>query len=340
MTLDLVIARLSNGCPARDPAGRWVCNDGFVTDPIRELLESPIKTGDDGSRWYLWLGLIGVLAAAVVAILAFVQRGEPEAVSIDPLQVPTTTAAPLVPFESERPIVYHPTVLPEGWESCQVQLGLPTVGDEMCNPEDDSRWVKIAVLASGPPGGSPIEAHPGISVLREDPPQVGVTVGQTGYKIWAEGLTLDTVVEIASSLPIASPDLFDVPAESNVATLDESTIVELLGYTVSTTDVRSLGGGSWAVTAPGLRLDTFPLGASRELSCSANADLVMGLEHAELISAQHALIVGERQGPDGSPGADAVWCQRNRYWHLSSDLPAASLADRAIIMESTIAGLP
>ncbi len=151
-----------------------------MTDPIRELLQSPIETNERGPTWYLWLGLVGVLAAVVVAVLAFVQREGSEAASTEAIEVSTTTAAPLVPHEPERPIVYHPTVLPEGWEACQVQLGLPTVGDEMCNPDDDSRWLKIAILASGPPGGSPIEAHPGISVLRDDPPQVCVTVGQTG----------------------------------------------------------------------------------------------------------------------------------------------------------------
>lgn len=307
----------------------------------RSLLDSPLPP-ERSRRWWPIAALAAVVVAAAVLWLLAVAISDDDqtAVSSPPSSVATSTTAPLpelVAFTAEPPALYYPTVLPAGMELCAAALGQPLHGDEFCDPTDDARWIQIALVPDGAPGGEPVEGIPGITVLGETPPEVGVNINEvTGFRLWAAGVSLDQLIEVAASLPISDPGILAGEDEPPVV-LDEGTLRSIVGR--HDAEVRGDPAGGWTVYAGDLMLYTavfFPEASE------GSREMVAGLVKPRLVSEQHGLVVGGSVVGDRSPGprAQAVWIQGGRWWHLDGEGTIVAVATIATQMEAAIAGLP
>jgi hypothetical protein len=92
-----------------------------------------------------------------VAVWVLWSDDDPESVVSGATSTPTTeaiststTALPPVVLEAylpDPPILYHPTMLPDGWEACRV-VDDSSIGDRFCDPADDESWVQVSVKES------------------------------------------------------------------------------------------------------------------------------------------------------------------------------------------------
>ncbi|MEN8234175.1 MAG: hypothetical protein ABFR89_04555 [Actinomycetota bacterium] len=120
----------------------------------------------------------------------------------------TTAALEVVlwPYESDPPILYHPTALPKGWETCRV-VEDASKGDRFCDPQDPDRWVQVRVRQARD------ARYDGLPPVGDDDNGVWVERGATNEVAYRRSgnwivvrnddtLPAETLVEIATSIPV------------------------------------------------------------------------------------------------------------------------------------------
>jgi hypothetical protein len=122
----------------------------------------------------------------------------------------TTTSAsmPLVAFQSDPPLLQHPTVLPEGWESCRV-LEDASRGDRFCDPQNPDEWVQVAIrypqtvdsFDSAPSTGDDFD---GKWLSSGETNEVAYLRGFTYVSVMSSTVPADTILAIAASIPTVS----------------------------------------------------------------------------------------------------------------------------------------
>jgi hypothetical protein len=306
------------------------------------LLDSPLSKKP--RRWWpLILVVAGVVVAVMVWILAIVLAGDGSGDDAAPTEsAPSTTAVqPLVAFSEDPHMLHHPTLLPAGMELCGASLGVSLAGDQFCDPDDEGRWIRVAsIVGGGAPGGTPVEGFPGVTVVSEGRPEVGVNInGRAGFRLWSQGVALDRLIEVAASLPINDPLVLAPSADELPVVLDESTLAALIGRPDAT--ARRDANGGWTVLGGDLLLYT-PRLVPGATDFATDREMVSQLASPRLVSPEHGLVVGG--GPPNLPGvregARAFWIQGGRWWDLQGAVSINTMVALASQMEAAIAKLP
>ncbi len=318
------------------------------------LLESPIPPGRPGSGWLAGFGIAVVVVAGIAAVwFGFLADGGlPDeddtsvgsaGTSISDNTVQSTSTVPallLDSFAPEPPLLYYPTLLPDGWELCR-QLEDKSKGDRFCDPDDDesSSWLQVTVrdagavrLGQGQSTGGP---HGGIWLENGDRIEVAYNAGQFLVVVVAtEGdLTEDDVLAISESIPLVGGR--DTLYGSYELPLDLGAVTdEQLAGLVSAID-------------PDPRIAGRRAGEAQIFTSSGSVYVFFGdgytvpdfgptLSFPYLVAADRPLVVGE------SPSrgiAYAVWDQRGHGWRFEIQGTADDVKTLAFDLIDRIAAL-
>ena len=318
------------------------------------LLESPIPPGKPGRGWLAGIGIVVVVVAGIAAVwFGFLAdgglpdeddtSGGSAGTSIASNTVQTTPTVPALVLDSfvpEPPLLYYPTLLPEGWELCR-QLEDKSKGDRFCDPDDDESlsWLQVTVKDAGAVrldrGQSTGDPHGGVWLEKGDRIEVAYPSGQFLVVVLAteSDLTEDDVLAISESIPLVGGR--DTLYGSYELPLDLGAVTdEQLAGLVSAID-------------PDPRIAGRRAGEAQIFTSSGSVYVFFGdgytvpdfgptLSFPYLVAADRPLVVGE------SPSrgiAYAVWDQRGHSWRLETQDTAEDITTLALDLIDRIAAL-
>lgn len=314
----------------------------LVTSPYDEEPRSP-------KRRVLSVSL-GVVAVVVVGVVSWIAFGGDDvstetqqsgtAISSSTSSTTTLPAIPLVSYESDPRLLYHPTVLPFGWETCRV-LEDASKGDRFCNPEDSEEWLQISLKEFAPAVSSKFETAPltgddngGRWFDQGERTEVAYLSGGRLITVMTRGsVTPEFLVEIAASIPLVS-DLDSLTGEHEASlALDEVSDAALVSLLADFGDVPSVTrrGGSFQVRSGSLTLSAVP---TRGFFVVPN--IGADIPQPRLVPSDRPLVVGESESRGR---AFAVWDQSGFGWSFEGQLDAKDAAAIAITLIERISAL-
>ncbi|MBT8212510.1 MAG: hypothetical protein KJN71_05120 [Acidimicrobiia bacterium] len=299
------------------------------------LLTSPLPERD--LRPNMPLRALGVVAIAVLVggLSWWVLSGDGSAGSA----VPTTTDESIASTSStvasvqlevvapDPPVLYHPTLLPAGWELCRA-LDDSAVGDRFCDPNDSASWVQVSLEGAGLVGldaPNPTgDDHGGVWLDQGDYNEVGYLRAFV-YVVVANRGTIppDTLLEVAASIPMVASfdDLYgryEVPLDLSSVT-DDQLVALLSGIEGEATVVRRPGEAQvfkprlflYAFWGDGLVVPDFPA----------------SIPQPRLVAGDRPILVGETT--NGQRGY-ALWDQGGYGWRIEGQINADEAAMLAV----------
>jgi hypothetical protein len=301
-------------------------------DALNRLMESPLPP-ESGKRRRIWIVLaVGVVLAFVVGLV--LRHGSEERVGASsdtnevttPATMTTLPQMVLVEYLPEPALLYHPTVLPLGWQKCR-QLEDSSRGDRFCDPDQEDVWIQVAIRDATPvvlANAVPIsDAHGAMWLSQTDPVEIAVPSGTFSLVVAlgnrVDGEDLLAVVEsipLVSSrdslygsyeLPLAMADLTEEQLAGLVAAVDENPRV--VGQGDAQGDVQ--------VYAAAVTLRAFPNEDSGTLP-----DFAATLSLPRLLVTDRPVVVGETPSRGRSV---AVWDQRQSSWRLEGQMSSVEM---------------
>lgn len=301
------------------------------------LLVSPIPPKKAGrGRVVGWGVLLLVVAGFAAVLFAFSTDDDPPGETVTSggaVEASTTISEPsastmarvvLTRFESDPPLLYYPTLLPEGWETCR-QLEDKSKGDRFCDPDDEpASWLQVAVkdadlvrLDQGRSSGD----HGGVWLESGERSEIAYPVGQfLAVVISTEtDLTEDDVLAISESIPLVGARAtlygsYELPLDLDAVT-DEQLAELVEGIDPDPRIAGRRTGEAQIFTSTGSLYLFFGDGYTVP-------DFGPTVPYPYLAVADRPLVVGE------SPSRGivyAVWDQRGYGWRLETQVTAGDI---------------
>ena len=312
----------------------------------KSLLESPYEDRDRSSPSAMLIGSIvfGLIIVAGVGA-AFVFRGGGSAEGADAgvsstNTSPTTTvedtvAVVLGPVETDEQILYHPTILPTGWSACDVSENRASA-DKFCG-EDDSAWVSVKLVNPGTVSrskGVSAGVFSGLWLSDSDPRELFFPTSEHAATIvQARGLTIDNLLEIASSIPYVGEAASLVPDYELPLAFETLTEEHFSGLFAMIGDEPNVDLERFNVTVAG---ENAALTGFR-LRGYWTPDAAVEIPLPRLVPADRPLVVGV--SPDRGRGY-AVWDQGGFGWRLEGNLTVEQATNLALEIVATMADFP
>ncbi len=312
----------------------------------KSLLESPYEDRKRSSASPLVIATIvfGLfIVAGVGAAFLFGGSGSPQASETDvPGTNPTTTTTRLDtaevvlgPVEADEQILYHPTILPIGWSACDLSENRASA-DKFC-AEDDSAWVSVKVVDPGTvsrSNGVSAGVFSGLWLSDSDPMELFFPTSEHAATIvQARGLTIEKLLEIASSIPYVGDAASLVPDYELPLAFETLTEDHFSGLFATIGDQPKVNLERFNVTVAG---ENAVLTGFR-LRGYWTPDAAVEIPLPRLVAADRPLVVGV--SPERGRGY-AVWDQGGFGWRLEGNLTLEQATSLALDIVGAMADFP
>jgi hypothetical protein len=312
----------------------------------KSLLESPYEDRHRSSPSPLVIGTIVFGLVIVVGVgAAFVFRGGgasqagevdvPGSKTASTTTLDDTVEIVLGPVAADEQILYHPTILPTGWSACDVSENRASA-DKFC-AEDDSAWVSVKLVDPGTVSrskGVSAGVFSGLWLSDSDPMELFFPTSEHAATIvQARGLTIEHLLEIASSIPYVGDAASLVPDYELPLAFETLTEEHFSGVFESIGDQPKVNLERFNVTVAG---ENAVLTGFR-LRGYWTPDAAVEIPLPRLVLADRPLVVGV--SPDRGRGY-AVWDQGGFGWRLEGNLTVEQVTSLARDIVAAMADFP
>lgn len=251
----------------------------------------------------------------------------------------TVSATDFVAYESG--ILFHPRVLPHGFELCGAQLGRPVAGDVFCDPTDQSHWLRVRyadrfTLSLG--DHDPLAGVPGGAVLSAaDPIEVAAPVSNTDVLVFTgSGLSVDELTRLAVSVPLVG--------ERKLIVGNGEPKIDLAGLDFERLLDRDLATAFIEVDERGELMLSHGFGAAGGImlivanpATTPLVDAVVHMSRPRLITDSAAnFVVSDLDVGDGRTHSQVLWADRGWVWNL---MATDSLTETLALARGLAAGV-
>lgn len=308
----------------------------------KSLLESPYAKQSDGSSKRVWITGAAMVVALAVAVGIFLVLSDGP--TQDVANVSTTTSGELsavpavvdlVPTNEDPQLLIHPTVLPDGWQACDVTEDYGSA-DRFCG-SDESLWVSVKFVSPEsfrPPDTTPTGVLGGEWVNDSEPVEIHFPInGHYTAIVQSQGLDREQTLEVATSIPIVGQrqsliGSYEIPIEGRDVTEDD---IAALFATISDDPDVELGRYEFRVRSPLATLYAF------RTSALWTDDAATDFPYPRMLPADRPLVVGESVDRNK---AFAVWDQGGFAWSLEGSLDADQVSALALDIVTKVADYP
>lgn len=295
----------------------------------RSLLEPVHEDGSDHPFLGTTIGVLLVVVVAVALISAAVAvrlNADKTAPHTTIAAEPGTSSVVLTDLDADEPLVYWPTIAPEGWEVCG-RSGNPSSGDRLCDPNGEG-WMRVSLIEAVPTGARPPGPLPDSTLLIEgDTLVLTKAIGEYALSVTANGLPKSSLVQMVVSIPIVGDAHRFAPLDEpvlDVTALSDDEIATILSdetahpkvhrdrrsFNVFGESVTLLAGDEHTLPGPPITL----------------IDVLFWVRNPRLIDADRAVVIGESE----SGSTVALWDQAGYRLILEGSIPFDDMRRRTL----------